>query len=84
MEKKWVIGEVANVEGLALMLGYRARSLLIIYLGLPFGSFHKLVMTWYLMKENLCQQEKAYLVEETISIEKGETQPWSKTHCQVY
>ena len=35
------IGEVNNVHTLARTLGYRAGSLTMIYLGMPFGVSHK-------------------------------------------
>jgi hypothetical protein len=33
------VGDVGNVDGLALILGCRVASLLLKYLGLPLGSF---------------------------------------------
>ena len=36
-----LIGEVNNVHTLARILGYRAGSLPMIYLGMPFGVSHK-------------------------------------------
>ena len=47
------IGEIDNIEVMAVELGCRVRSLPIKYLGLPLGARHKALSTWDGMKERM-------------------------------
>lgn len=41
-----VVGEVSNIDMLAMDLGCRVASLLVTYLGLPLGASYKKVDAW--------------------------------------
>ena len=69
-----LVGEVEEIEEMAVELGCRVGSLPTVYLGLPLGAYHKTLSMWrWGGREN---EEKTSLVEKTIYFQRRENYPY--------